>query len=177
MRHTGLQNQTEHGSESLTVNRPDICRPSYWNSFPINSPENVRRWWEDRTSDTNLRPFLIGSEKGPATNKPPAADEHVGISSLSGIADSNNPGSHQFTDTVEETSNMGIMNTDLQESASEAELGGDNTPRSNARHGSTGNIPFQHGSVHPREDATPVSNEDGEGVLKLPSQFKLDFVW
>lgn len=27
--------------------------PSYWNSFPMTSAENVRRWWVDRSSSTS----------------------------------------------------------------------------------------------------------------------------
>lgn len=70
-----------------------------------------------------------------------------------------------------------ITNADLGQSASEEELRADHIPRSSARLGSTEDIPSQHESVHIGENATPASNEDTGGVLKLPIPFKLDFVW
>ncbi|KAF2181164.1 hypothetical protein K469DRAFT_752988 [Zopfia rhizophila CBS 207.26] len=169
--HDASQYQADHEPEGLTGIRHDIRRPSYWSSFPMDSPDNVRRWWDDRTSEMSLRPLSSNTEEDLLMNEPPDADQHISALSIPEVVGPGDPRPPQSIDFAEQASETELMNAELRDSVSEVEFSSENTSGPGAQYGSN------RRRVNEVENTTLASNEAGEGVLKLPSQFKLDFVW
>ncbi|KAF2012940.1 hypothetical protein BU24DRAFT_425535 [Aaosphaeria arxii CBS 175.79] len=193
------QYQSENESDGVNSIRPSNLKPSHWSSFPLDSPENVRRWWESRVSDGNRQPLLTGIEEEPVTEypteemSPPTMQPMAQSSYLDDTITSPTP---YFPDQAPQPA---FVDAPPQHSVPQSDLTSQSALSPNNRHQhsmsqvdslsqvisdpvepqvSSSNLGY-HQINSPNDMATSITNrnEDGEGVLKISRQFKNDFLW
>ncbi|KAH6621988.1 hypothetical protein C7974DRAFT_397475 [Boeremia exigua] len=160
------EHQTELNPVSLSMSRKEA---STWTHFPLDSPENVRRWWQHKASliSRSLATSSVG-DKSPMLvegNSPdmipstglyliPEAETDIGPT-VPFVSDSG-PQSFEVGASYANTSNLTFMTGN--------ENGMDYTGR------------FEHNIGGPQGN-TSQPTASTEGVLRLSEEFKQDFIW
>jgi hypothetical protein len=169
----------EQITEQLSCVKQNVFKPAYWSSFPLDSEENVRRWWEDRTSRTtagqsqnDFVPDLAAQE---------LLESDTQSSGLPEPGDSilENPTRLPHSDYPGHTG-LGPTEAEMQASFISLEQDGtSNYPNANV----------QQGTIRIRcEDELTAANPDilenllardgnRDNIMQISDQFKQDFLW
>ncbi|OAL45127.1 hypothetical protein IQ07DRAFT_216388 [Pyrenochaeta sp. DS3sAY3a] len=164
----------EPTTEQLALIKQDVFKPAYWNSFPLDSDENVRRWWEDRTSRTSA-----GHNRNEfAPNL--ASQERLELDTQSsGLPE---PGYQTLENSALLTEHNGLDLTEPEIPTSFISLTQDST-------GSYLHANVQSGTSRIRsEDELNATNPDNpenlltrdgnrDSIMQISDQFKEDFLW
>ncbi|KAK7185545.1 hypothetical protein PSPO01_08231 [Paraphaeosphaeria sporulosa] len=171
--------QPEQNTVYFSEFKQDVCKPSYWSSFPLDSDENVRRWWEDRMS--RVRPGQLEADFVPGMPLHESLESEARQGGLPGLGVSLpvDSGLLQHTGYAEQA---GLNSTGTEMNGPVTTLN-----QSTSRHGP--NVDMHPGaSMMRNEDAistttsevseTLLSPDTGSGALiQIPDEFKQEFLW
>lgn len=171
------QYPTEQETDRFARIRQEVCRPFYWSSFPLDSEENLRRWWEDRMSKVDIGSVSTSAGRDFLVEDPPEPLQHANAFPISEVTDSIDLRPYESTNPTDRTSRTALAHAELQASVTEAEFASRNMASLRAQQDTNTYMQMQDKRRVNDSEKTPASNEEDEGILKLPTQFKLDFVW
>ena len=171
-------NTQEQELEPEANTRQEVSRPSHWNSFPLNSEENVRRWCADQMSRTNFQSLSTSAQEGYWAEDVPNLDYCESALPLPAIAEPTRANTFQNTESYAQPIPSVIEAARLQASWPEMEVtSGDVVGVSTQREHSPPitQTQVEEGTNRPPDKRT--EKEQGDGKFSFSSQFKNDFLW
>lgn len=159
-----LNYEREQATQHVALLKQDVCRPAYWNSFPLDSEQNVRRWWEDRRSRTSAG--QIGDAFAPNL-----ASQGVFVRDMS------SSGLHEPEESAPDSISLLSHSNHVHQAG--LDLSGDITIDANAEpETSSIRVEDEPRIIEPETSEYAVAREGNRhNVMQISDRFKEDFIW